>query len=222
MINNKTISLVMPCLNEEAGLAELLRSDLSYLDEIIVVDNNSTDKTAVVAEKHGCCVIEEKKRGYGAAYKSGFRHISGEIVVAMDGDNTYPANEIKRLVGILFEKNLDFISASRLGQGRPQSMKKLNYWGNLILTLMMKLLFWQSIEDSMSGMWVFRKEVLEKIKLKSDSMAFTQEIKIEVLKNRLRFAEVRIPYQERLGEVKLNKWTDGLKTLLWLFYKRLF
>jgi dolichol-phosphate hexosyltransferase len=222
MIKNKKISLVIPCYNEESGLAALLRNDLSYVDEIIVVDNNCTDNTVNIAKDHGCRVVKEEKRGYGAAYKSGLRNVTNEIIVTMDGDNTYPINEIEKLVTVLVENDLDFISASRLGEGRPENMKKINYFGNIILTKIMKILFLASMEDSSSGMWVFKKEILKKIKLKSDSMAFTQEIKIEVLKNKLRFQEIRIPYQERLGEVKLNKWADGMKMIATLLYKRLF
>ncbi len=222
MINNKKISLVVPCYNEEAGLAELFKNDLSYIDEIIVVDNNCTDNTIKIAESYGCRVVEEKKKGYGAAYKKGFKNVTNEIIVAIDGDNTYPVLEIRRLVGILEDRNLDFISANRLGNGRPKTMKKINYLGNIILTKIMKLLFLKSLEDSQSGMWVFRKAILEKIKLKSDGMAFSQEIKIEVIKNKYKFAEIGILYHERLGEVKLNKWVDGIKNLAWIFYKRLF
>ncbi|OGF24234.1 hypothetical protein A3H09_01185 [Candidatus Falkowbacteria bacterium RIFCSPLOWO2_12_FULL_45_13] len=222
MIGNKKLSLVIPCYNEEDGLTELFKNDLSYIDEIIVVDNNCTDNTVKIAKDYGARVVEEKKSGYGAAYKKGFKNVTNEIIVAMDGDNTYPAGEIKRLVEILVERDLDFVSASRLGDGRPETMKKVNYLGNIILTKIMKFLFLRQIEDSMTGMWVFKKEILSRIKLKSNSMAFTQEIKIEVLKNKFRFAEIRIPYRERLGEVKLNKWADGIKTLAWLFYKRLF
>lgn len=222
MINSKKISLVVPCYNEEAGLAELFKNDLSYLDEIIVVDNNCTDNTVKIAESYGCRVVKEKLKGYGAAYKRGFANVLSEIVVAIDGDNTYPATEIKRLVRILLEKDLDFISASRLGNGRPETMKKINYLGNVILTKIMKFLFSRSIEDSQSGMWVFKKQILQKIKPTSNGMAFSQEIKIEVLKNKYKFAEVRIPYLERLGQEKLNRWFDGLKNLVWLFYKRFF
>ena len=103
MIKNKKISLVIPCYNEAAGLDGLLQNDLSYIDEIIVVDNNSTDATAQVAKNYGCRVIEEKTKGYGAAYKCGFQHVTNEVVVAMDGDNTYPISEIKRLVGFLID-----------------------------------------------------------------------------------------------------------------------
>src|SRR3989338_4269084 len=115
MIGNKKLSLVIPCYNEEDGLTELLKNDLSYIDEIIVVDNNCTDNTIKIADNYGCRVIEEKKRGYGAAYKRGLKNASNEIIVTMDGDNTYPLSEVKRLVKILVERNLDFISASRLG-----------------------------------------------------------------------------------------------------------
>jgi len=222
MINSKKISLVIPCYNEAAGLSRLFQNDLSLLDEIIVVDNNCTDQTAKIAENFGCRVITEKIKGYGAAYKAGLKSVTGDIVVTMDGDNTYPVREISRLVKNLLEKDFDFISASRLGNGRPSSMSKINYLGNLVLTGTLRLLYGKVIEDSQSGMWVFKKEVLKKIRPESDGMAFSQEIKIEALKNSFKFAEIRIPYNQRLGQEKLNRWSDGARNLAWLFYKRFF
>lgn len=195
---------------------------MSFIDEIIVVDNNCTDNTVKIAENFGCRVVKEKTKGYGAAYKTGLKSATGEILVTMDGDNTYSVAEIFRLVKILLARNLDFISASRLGSGRPENMAKINYLGNIILTGAVKLLFLKSIEDSQSGMWVFRKEIMAKVKPKSNGMAFSQEIKIEVLKNKFRFAEIRIPYHRRLGEEKLNRWSDGVRNLAWLFYKKFF
>lgn len=222
MIDDKKISLVIPCYNEEIGLAEILKNDLSFIDEVLVVDNNSTDNTAVIALENNCKLFKEKQKGYGAAYKTGLANAAGDIIVTMDGDNTYPTTEIERLVKALLEKKLDFISASRLDNGRPSSMGLVNYLGNKILTITTRLLYFRKIKDSQSGMWILRREVLEKIKPKSNGMAFSQEIKIEAIKNGLNFAELDIPYNERLGEVKLNKWKDGFVNLFFLFYKRFF
>lgn len=220
MISGKTISLVIPCYNEELGLKKILANDLSLFDQVVVVDNNCTDQTAAVARAGGCQVVAEKKRGYGAAYKCGFAAATGELIITMDGDNTYPLREVARLVGILVERQLDFLSANRLSEGKPQHMTYSNYLGNLILTLATKILFWQKIKDSQSGMWLFRRELLQKMRLKSDGMAFSQEIKLEAIKRGFRFGEARIPYDEREGEVKLSKWKDGFLNLAFLLYKR--
>ena len=222
MIQGNKISLVIPCYNEADGLAAMFKKDLNTVDEIVVVDNNCTDDTTKIARQYGCRVVEEKVKGYGAAYKAGFNAASGDIIVTMDGDNTYPVEEIARLVGILLEENLDFVSANRLTGGRPASMNRLNYFGNVILTIAAQILFFRKISDSQSGMWIFRKSIFEKVKLRSDGMAMSQEIKLETIKQGCRFKEVDIPYNERLGEVKLSKWKDGIKNLTFLFYKRFF
>jgi len=221
MISDKTISLVIPCYNEESGLKKILANDLSAIDQIVVVDNNCTDNTAAIAQASGCQVVAEQKKGYGAAYKKGFAAVTGELIVTMDGDNTYPVREIEKLIGIMLARKLDFLSANRLGDGKPKHMTRTNYFGNLILTLATEILFRKKIKDSQSGMWLFRRELLDKIKLKSDGMAFSQEIKLEAIKRGFSFGEETIPYDEREGAVKLKKWKDGFLNLAFLLYKRI-
>ncbi len=95
--------------------------------------------------------------------------------------------------------------------------------GNLVLSLAMSLLFFRWVRDSQSGMWVLRRSILKDMKLESDGMAFSEEIKIEALRNRrLRFGEISILYSSRLGEKKLNPWRDGFQNLLFLAKKRFF
>ena len=94
--------------------------------------------------------------------------------------------------------------------------------GNLILSFTMSVLFLRWVRDSQSGMWVFRRSILEDIRLDSDGMAFSEEIKVEALKNpKIRFAEMPVMYTSRLGEIKLQPWRDGIANLLLLFKKRL-
>jgi hypothetical protein len=85
----------------------------------------------------------------------------------------------------------------------------------------MSMLYFRWVRDSQSGMWVFRRSILAGMKLRSDSMAFSEEIKIEALKNRrVRFEEISIMYSSRLGEIKLNPWRDGFHNLWFLLRKR--
>ena len=92
--------------------------------------------------------------------------------------------------------------------------------GNLILSLATSILYFRWMRDSQSGMWVFRRSILAKMKLESDGMAFSEEIKIEALKSGARFEEISILYTSRLGEIKLNPWRDGLYNLWFLLKKR--
>jgi len=222
MHKNKKISLVIPCFNEAEGLRKMLKRRPSFIDEVIVVDNNSTDGTFKVAKKMGARVIFEKQKGYGQAYLTGFKLSQGDVIVTMDGDNTYPLEEISGLVDFLIDNNLDFISGCRFPLKDEQSMKFINRLGNLVLTFFFSILTFWRIKDSQSGMWVFKKSVLSKMNLKSQGMALSEEIKMEAILNKdIQFREVPISYNDRVGQVKLKKWRDGLINLLFLFKKRL-
>src|SRR6185436_5803616 len=131
----------------------------SLVDEVLVVDNASTDRTAEVARAHGARVVHEARKGYGRAYKLGFREVTGDVVVTMDGDGTYPPDSIPLLLYVLFEERIDFISARRWRLRSGKSKSPLRLLGNAILSGAMMALFLRSIIDSQSGMWVFRREV---------------------------------------------------------------
>jgi len=103
----------------------------------------------------------------------------------------------------------------------PRAMSFKHKIGNLILSLAMSLLFFKWVRNSQSGMWVFRRAILDQMNLVSDGMAFSEEIKIEAIRNpRIRFAEISILYSSRLGEIKLNPWRAGLANLAFLLRKR--
>lgn len=220
MIDKHTVSVVIPCYNEENGVREVLRRMPADVDEVVVVDNNCTDHTAEVATSLGARVVRETKPGYGAAYKAGLAAAAGDVIVTMDGDGTYPPEEIPRLVARLLQGRADFLTASRFPLADPRAMQVSNRIGNWVLTVAAAVLFFRPIRDSQSGMWVFRRDALPRMRLRSDGMAFSEEIKLEALQRRLRFVEDHIPYGERTGEVKLQKWRDGFENLAFLFRKR--
>ena len=214
------LSVVIPCYNEEDGVREVIGRMPPAVDEVVVVDNNCTDRTAEVAASLGARVVPEKTPGYGAAYKAGLRAASGDVVITLDGDGTYPPEEIPRLVDELVDKGWDFLSASRFPLTDRRAMHLSNRLGNWVLTVAAAVLFFKPIHDSQSGMWVFRRRVLERLRLTSDGMAFSEEIKLEALLRGLRFGEGHIPYGARIGEVKLQKWRDGWENLAFLVRKR--
>lgn len=222
MHESHKISLVIPCYNEETGLGEILRSVPSLFDEVIVVDNASTDRTSEVARSFGARVVLESRKGYGQAYAAGFNAASGDIIVTMDGDNSYPARETLKLVYHLTGAGLDFISGCRFPLKQARAMSLLNRLGNSLLTALFNILTLGKIKDSQSGMWAFKRAALKEMRLKSRGMAFSQEIKMEaVLNKNIVFAEVPIDYSVRLGVVKLRRWEDGTVNLLSLITKRI-
>ena len=223
MYKGQSITVIIPCLNEEQGIERVLRAMPDFVDEIIVVDNNSTDRTSEVAAALGAKVIREEIRGYGRSYKRGFATATKDLIVTLDGDHSYPVDALSYLVEAFLHLNVDFLNASRFPVRDREAMSLKHKFGNLLLSTAMSLLFFRWVRDSQSGMWVFRRSILKEMKLESDGMAFSEEIKIEALRNAsIRFGEISILYSSRLGEKKLNPWRDGIQNLAFLVKKRFF
>lgn len=221
MYKGQRITAIIPCLNEERGIEQVLRRMPEFVDEVIVVDNGSTDRTREVAGSFGATVIREDVRGYGRAYKAGFARATGDIIVTLDGDHSYPPDAISYLLEAFLHLEVDFLNASRFPVRDRRAMSLKHKFGNIVLSLAMSALYFRWVRDSQSGMWVFRRSILRHMSLESDGMAFSEEIKIEALKSRrVRFEEISIQYTSRLGEIKLNPWRDGIHNLLFLVRKR--
>ena len=221
MYKGQSITVIIPCLNEEQGIRRVLEAMPDFVDEVIVVDNNSTDRTHDVASGMGAKVIRETVRGYGRSYKRGFANATGDLIVTLDGDHSYPVDALSYLLEAFLHLDVDFLNASRFPVRDRNAMSFKHKIGNLILSLALSALYLRWVRDSQSGMWVFRRSILSQMKLVSDGMAFSEEIKIEALKSpRIRFGEISILYTSRLGEIKLNPWRDGFQNLWFLVKKR--
>lgn len=221
MYKGNKITVVIPCLNEEEGIALVLSQIPSFIDEVLVVDNGSTDRTAEVASSLGAKVIREDVRGYGRAYKTGLANAQGDIVVTLDGDHSYPVDAISYLIESLLRSGVRFLSASRFPVRQKGAMSPKHKLGNVILSIAMSLLYFRWVKDSQSGMWIFYRSALEGMSLRSDLMAFSEEIKIEAIRNpRVGFGEIPINYSNRKGEIKLQPWRDGFRNLWFLVSKR--
>lgn len=222
------ITIIIPTINEEKAIGKVLKEiplktleKNKYSTEILIIDGGSTDNTKFIAEQQGAKVITENRKGYGRAYKTGFKHATGDIIVTADGDYTYSMSIIPSLIEKLEKENLDFITTNRFRYMDKKSMTTMHNIGNRILTLTTQLLFHIKIKDSQSGMWIFRKNILKQLNLKSDSMSFSEEIKIEAYKKGFKCTEIPIRYRMRIGNIKLNSFKDGIKNLIFLItYKR--
>lgn len=216
-----SISVVIPCYNEEEGVAHVIRSLPESIDEVVVVDNNSTDRTAEVAKSMGARVVFQGRKGYGAAYQAGLPAVTKDVTVTLDGDGTYPTEQIEEIVEYLADNKLDFISACRFPLRNPKAMNFSNKVGNWVLTIAMLVLYGKAIKDSQTGMWIYRSAVYPLLNVTSDGMPFSEEIKIEAIRNKdVAFGEYHINYHPRVGEVKLDKWRDGFRNLFFLIRKR--
>lgn len=217
------ISIVIPALNEEDVIESTIKEipveelkNIGFDTEIIVVDNNSTDNTAEIARKSGAMVVRESEKGYGNAYLKGFKESTGDIIVMGDADGTYPLRKIPEFVKKITEENADFVIGSRLkGNIHKGAMPFLHrYIGNPVLTGILNLLFRTGISDAHCGMRAFKREVLEKMNLKTPGMEFASEMVIEASRKNLNIKEIPIEYFPRKGgKAKLHSFHDGWRHL---------
>jgi glycosyltransferase involved in cell wall biosynthesis len=223
-----TLSVVIPALNEAENICDVIATvpcdillDIGWSVEIVVVDNDSSDGTGDLAEAAGARVVHQPIRGYGSAYKAGFAAATGSVVVTGDADRTYPLDHIPELLSHFQRERLDFLTTNRLIATNKDAMKPSHTWGNRVLSAVSRTLFSNGVVDSQSGMWMFRRSVWPLLDVRSDGMAFSQELKNEAHRRGLRFAERPIEYRSRGGEVKLNAARDGMRNLAQLFAHRL-
>ncbi len=217
-------SVVIPTMNEEESIGEVLdevKKALTGKDyEMLIVDTKSTDKTTDIARAKGAKVVDEPRRGYGLAYKTGFETAEGDIIVTLDADCTYPAEKIPDMIDMIEKEGYEFITTDRLSNISPGVMGSVHKFGNWVLKTTANILFNIRLKDSQSGMWVFRSSALRHLHLTSDGMPLSEEIKIEAIKKGLNYIEVPIDYRPRKGEAKIRSWGDGWKNFTFLFKKR--
>lgn len=218
------VSIIIPTLNEQAGIERTIRSipqsvirETTGSDvEIIVVDGQSTDLTREIATRLGANVILEEQKGYGRACKAGFAAAKGDIIVTIDADNTYPTECIPDYVQQLQGGGLDFITVNRFPLMERGAMSLTRRVGNKILTSVLRLLYSVDIQDSQSGMWIMKREFVSKIRLFSNDMSMSEEIKIVAFKF-FKSKEINGRYSARRGSAKLKVFEDGFKNLKYLF-----
>jgi glycosyltransferase involved in cell wall biosynthesis len=220
------VSIIIPTRNEESSIGRVIdeisnamRDQGPY--EVIVVDTDSTDRTVEVAREKGARVVPEPRRGYGRAYKTGFAAARGDVIVTLDADLTYPAERIPEFIRYVTAEGAQFVSGNRIAGLAPGAMSGMHRLGNRILSAAFRLLFRFPIRDSQSGMWAFPRSLLDRLELVHDGMAFSEEMKLEVIRRGLLFQEVPIPYRARMGEKKIRSVRDAFENLAWLFRKRL-
>jgi dolichol-phosphate hexosyltransferase len=217
------VSYVIPSLNEREGIRKTIeRVPLAYHKkkrddvEIIVVDGLSTDGTPEVARTLGARVILETRRGYGRAYKSGLQAAKGDIVITGDADGSYPFEDSPSYIELLEKEALDFVTVNRFAALAPGSMSAKHRFGNFVLNMVTRFLFWIGLHDTQSGMWIIRRRTLDVLPLESfsDGMPFSEELKIRAFRRRdLKSKEIPGRYLPRTGEAKLSSWKDGIRNL---------
>lgn len=212
-----TVSVVMPCLNEEHSVGLCIDEAATALEaagltyEIVVVDNNSTDHSVDVAIAHGARVVYERVPGYGSALRAGIEAAYGDIVVMADADITYDLSKIERLVRPVLEGEADIVMGERLSEAPSSTMPFLHRRvGTPALTLLVKRASnGLTVTDSQSGYRAFRRDAILALRLRSTGMEFASEMLIRAGHAGLRVEETSTGYRERIGESKLNTFSDG-------------
>jgi glycosyltransferase involved in cell wall biosynthesis len=216
------VSVVIPCLNEEANIERCVTTALAVMSEhdiageVVVSDNASEDRSAELAAAAGARVIHEPRRGYGSAYLAGFAAARGRYIVMADADLTYDFNEIPRFVQHL-DDGAELVMGDRMDQIHPGAMPWLHrYIGNPVLTGILNVFFRTGVSDAHCGMRALRRDVLPRLDLRTTGMEFASEMVIRASKEKLRISEFPIEYHPRGGESKLSSFRDGWRHLRFL------
>jgi dolichol-phosphate hexosyltransferase len=229
----KKLTILIPCHNEERGISKVIHAiPLSHLNkleiitEIIVIDNNSTDRTVQNAQAANAIVVGETKKGKGNAILRGFNSVPSDtnFVVMLDGDNTYKSKEIVRMIEPLMSNFCDVVVGSRLGgKIKKNSLKFQNRVANWIYTFIVRQFYKANVTDVLSGYFAWKKEVLDVLAPHLESKGFEIEMEMITKMKRLGFEMFSVPitYDEREGETKVDSIRDGLK-ILSMFAKNLY
>ena len=214
-----TVSVVIPCLNEEQSIQSCVQAARRVLEahgingEVVVADNGSEDDSDALATAAGARVVHEERRGYGSAYLAGFAAARGTYIITADSDQTYDFDEIPRFVTAL-ENGGDMVIGNRMNNIVPGAMPWLHrYIGNPILSGFLNLLYRSGVHDAHCGMRALRRETLPRLRLRSTGMEFASEMVVRAVKEELEITEFDIEYHPREGESKLSSFRDGWRHL---------
>jgi glycosyltransferase involved in cell wall biosynthesis len=220
------IALVVPCYNEEAAIAQVIRSFREAMPamEIFVFDNNSSDNTAKVARSEHARVTTVPLPGKGNVVRRMFADVEADIFVMVDGDSTYDASSLTKLVDKLIDEGLDMVVGCRQ---TPQEVAGAAYrrghqWGNRMLTQSIVSIFGGGFTDMLSGYRVFSKRYVKSFPALSSGFEIETELTVHALELRMPYGEIMTPYGSRPegSESKLSTYRDGwriLKTICRLY-----
>ncbi len=225
------LSVVMPVFNEVRTIEEIVARVQSapFEKEIVIIDDCSTDGTVdllgkIVDQSENIKVLyHDRNRGKGAALRTGFAEVSGDIVIIQDADLEYDPREYPKILEPILDGRADVVYGSRFLGGPHRVMFFWHYVGNQFLTLLSNMMSNLNLTDMETCYKAFRKEILKDLTLKSDRFGFEPEFTLKVAKRKFRIYEVPISYSGRTYEEgkKIN-WKDGVAAIFSIIRFRFF
>ena len=222
-----TIKVIIPAFNEEKSIAKVIAEIPDFVEEIVVVNNNSTDQTAQVATKAGASVLTEKSKGYGYACLKGIDYLSQkdktpDILVFLDGDFSDFPQELTKVIQPIIDDSVDFVVGARLKELRASgSLTPQQVFGNWLACFLMKILYQSSFTD-LGPFRAIRWETLENLKMSDKTYGWTIEMQLKVLRQKISYQEVPVSYKKRIGVSKVSGTVKGtifagVKIIGWIF-----
>ncbi|MBI2415267.1 MAG: glycosyltransferase [Candidatus Kerfeldbacteria bacterium] len=221
-MSEPVLALLVPCLNEEKTIAKVIGDFKAQLPtvRVFVYDNGSTDATIAVAEQAGAIVRKEPHKGKGNVIRSMFEEIEADIYIMVDGDDTYPADEIHTLLEPVLLGEADMMVGNRLAKADRENFSWLHHFGNHLLLRILNLLFGADFKDMLSGYRVMNREFVKNIPLLAQEFEVETEMTIQALERKYIVLERAITYRARpVGSIsKVRTFRDGYKILLTIFW----
>lgn len=221
-MKDKKVAVLIPCYNEELTVEKTV-SDFKHVlpnADIYVYNNNSKDRTKELALRAGAIVKDEYRQGKGAVVRSMFRDIEADVYIMVDGDDTYPAEEVESLITPVLEGKADMVIGDRLSSTYyTENKRPFHNFGNSLVKGLINFLFKSDLNDIMTGYRSFSKKFVKCMPVMSDGFQIETEMTIFALTNNMQVVNVPITYRDRPegSESKLNTFSDGFKVLLTLF-----
>jgi len=218
----KKIAVLIPCYNEEKTIGKVVTDFKEVLPEatIYVYDNNSTDKTAILAEEAGATVCYEYQQGKGNVIRSMFRQIDADCYLMIDGDDTYPAKHAREMVSLVLEKGVDMVIGDRLSSTYFEENKRpFHNFGNRLVRGLINFIWRTDVKDIMTGYRAFSKPFVKLFPVMSGGFEIETEMTLHALDKRFFLKEIQIDYKDRPegSFSKLDTRRDGIKVLKTIF-----
>ncbi|MDQ1275966.1 MAG: dolichol-phosphate hexosyltransferase [Euryarchaeota archaeon] len=213
-MNNADVCILIPTLNEATTIGELIKDfKKEGFSNILVIDGNSRDGTAQIAEAEGARVVLQTGKGKGQAMIQAFELIESPYIIMVDGDGTYLAKEAHSLLEPVLEGKADHVIGNRLNKYSPGAFTKLNLVGNRLINTLFDIVYGVELKDILSGYRAFTLESIRELELNKTGFEIETEISVECILKKQRVEEVSITYlpRSKKGETKLNPIKDGIR-----------